>query len=79
MGIFLTSDIVDFMNTMLRRERTRTLVMLSFFTAISYLSIYIVNFKVQFLTFDIKNVLLYETALFLLLIFFCGIPMNRNK
>jgi len=39
------------------------LVMLSLFTAIAYLSIYIVNFKVQFLTFDIKNVFITVAAM----------------
>lgn len=37
-------------------DRIRRLVVLSLFAAISYLSMYIVNFKVEFLTFDIKNV-----------------------
>lgn len=46
-----------------RRERTRTLVMLSLFTAIAYISIYVVNFKVQFLTFDIKNVFITVAAM----------------
>ena len=37
--------------------------MLALFTAISFLSIYIVNFKVQFLTFDIKNVFITIAAM----------------
>ncbi len=37
--------------------------MLSLFTAISYLSIYIVNFRVGFLTFDIKNVFITIAAM----------------
>lgn len=39
------------------------LVMLSLFTAIAYLSIYIVNFKVAFLTFDVKNVFITVAAM----------------
>ncbi len=39
-------------------EKIRKLVVLSLFAAVSYLSMYIVNFKVEFLTFDIKNVFL---------------------
>ncbi len=37
--------------------------MLALFTAISYLSIYIINFKVAFLTFDIKNVFITVAAM----------------
>ena len=37
--------------------------MLSLFTAVAYLSIYIVNFKVTFLTFDIKNVFITIAAM----------------
>ena len=37
--------------------------MLSLFTAISYLSIYIIHFNVQFLTFDIKNVFITIAAM----------------
>ena len=39
------------------------LVMLALFTAIAYLSIFIVNFKVLFLTFDIKNVFITIAAM----------------
>ncbi len=62
-GIFYTSDLGINMNSSKRRERTKMLVMLSLFTAIAYLSIYIVNFKVQFLTFDIKNVFITVAAM----------------
>lgn len=51
------------MNNLKRKERTRMLVMLSLFTAISYLSVYIVSFRVQFLTFDIKNALITVAAM----------------
>lgn len=39
------------------------LVMLSLFTAVAYLSIYIINFKVSFLTFDVKNVFITIAAM----------------
>lgn len=45
------------------REQLRKLVMLSLFTAVAYLSMYIVNFKVAFLTFDIKNVFITVAAM----------------
>ena len=62
-GVFYTSDSGVVMNNLKRRERTRMLVMLSLFTAISYLSVYIVSFRVQFLTFDIKNALITVAAM----------------
>ena len=61
-GAFLLPIGTD-MNTSKRRERTRALIMLSLFTAIAFLSIYIVNFKVAFLTFDIKNVFITIAAM----------------
>ena len=45
------------------RLRLRKLSMLSLFSAIAYLSIYVVNFKVAFLTFDIKNVFITIAAM----------------
>lgn len=44
-------------------NRTRMLVMLSLFTAVSYLSVYIIGFKVSFLTFDVKNVFITVAAM----------------
>lgn len=44
-------------------DRLRRLVVLSLFAAVSYLSMYIVNFKVEFLTFDIKNVFMVIPAM----------------
>lgn len=44
-------------------DRTRKLVILALFAAIAYLSMYIVNFKVDFLTFDIKNVFITVAAM----------------
>ena len=45
------------------REQTRKLVMLAFFTAVAYLSIYIIHFRVQFLTFEFKNVFITIAAM----------------
>lgn len=46
------------------REQTRKLVMLSFFTAVAYLSIYIVHFKVEStFTFEFKNVFITIAAM----------------
>ena len=45
------------------RERTRKLVMLAFFTAVAYLSIYLIHFRVQFLTFEFKNVFITIAAM----------------
>lgn len=46
------------------REQTRKLVMLSFFTAVAYLSIYLVHFRAQgFLTFEFKNVFITIAAM----------------
>ncbi|MBQ4121074.1 MAG: ECF transporter S component [Clostridia bacterium] len=45
------------------REQTRKLVMLALFTAVAYLSIYIIHFRVQFLTFEFKNVFITIAAM----------------
>lgn len=45
------------------QEKTRRLVILALFAAIAYLSMYIINFKVEFLTFDIKNVFITVAAM----------------
>ena len=45
------------------REKIRRLLMLALFTAVAYLSIYIINFRVQFLTFEFKNVFITIAAM----------------
>ncbi len=48
-----------------RKIQTQRLVLTALFTAISYLSMYVVNFKVMFLTFDIKDTLMAIAAMLL--------------
>lgn len=45
------------------QEQTRKLVMLALFTAVAYLSIYIIHFRVSFLTFEFKNVFITIAAM----------------
>lgn len=44
-------------------ERTKKLVVLSLLSAISYLSVYLVDFRVQFLSFDIKDAFITVSAM----------------
>ena len=51
------------MKSVNNKEQIRKLVTLSLLTAVAYLSIYLIHFKVQFLTFDVKNVFITIAAM----------------